>query len=459
LVNGTNVLCIQAFNVNLTNDDFRIDVELVASELRPFPLAANQRGTVTCLETPSITYDAYLPPAYSSDGNPLPILYTMNPNGGGMVGDFQAVCSRLNIIVIGVMGSCNCATWDIALRDFYAVSRDVRQRVLYDPTAEFAGGFSGGGESAYIFSRFRAPHVAGVFGMAGWLGRTLDYYSTDRVQTNLLVARATGTTDTAGNYYVLPDSNYLASAGAVIQDWYFSGGHQVAPDLVKSNGLYWLLSRRIPAGPTDRSDSVARAIDWRSRLATGQRQSVLRDCVSVLLNKPRTWDAYQAQLVLDRLTTDYTNFRSIDVTDLTQGDLASDLFYYYGRGAAMAGDLSRYRSSLKALTGVAGVSGDRAGDLRALLLQFGYPAPVLRWSTDQMPRQMNLSIIKDTPGLDYLLQFRTNLTEGVWQDVPVSTVENGIIWFSELDLQPESESGFYRMRVTPSAGSSPPWPL
>src|SRR5690242_1230692 len=61
LVNGTNVICIQAFNLNLTNDDFRIDVELTTSDLRPFPLAANQRGTVTCLETPAISYDVYLP--------------------------------------------------------------------------------------------------------------------------------------------------------------------------------------------------------------------------------------------------------------------------------------------------------------------------------------------------------------------------------------------------------------
>jgi len=295
--------------------------------------------------------------------------------------------------------------------------------------------------------------------MAGWLGRTQDYYGTDRVQTNLSVARATGSTDTGGNYYLVPDSNYLASAGAVIQDWFFSGGHSVAPDSVKSNCLYWLLSQRIPAGPTDRSNSVARAADWHWRLASGQRESVLRECVSVLMNKPRTWDAYQAQLIMDRLATNYTSFRSIDVTDLAQGDFASDLFFYYGRSAAIAGDLSRYRSCLKALTGVAGVSGDHAGDLRALLLQFGYPAPVLRRSAGQMFGQMNLWIIKDTPGLDYFLELRTNFGQSVWGDAPEPTVESNTIWSSELHLQPETESGFYRMRVTPSAGLSPPWPL
>ena len=459
LVNGTNVLCVHAFNVSLTNDDFRIDVELVTSDLMlPFPLAANQRGMVTCLETPTITYDVYLPPAYSIDGNPLPVVYTLNPNGGGMVSDFQAVCSRLNMIVIGVTAPCNCTPWETHLRDFHTVSRDVRQRLLFDPTAEFASGFSGGGEGAFVFSRFRASHVAGVFGMAGWLGRSLGYYSTDRVQTNLLVARATGTTDTAANFYVLRDSNYLAAAGAVIQDWYFSGGHMVAPDSVKSNCLYWLVSQRIPAAPADRSNAMARAGDWRSRLASGQTESVLRECVSVLMNRPRTWDGYQAQLIMDRLSTNYTSFRSIDVTDLAQGDFASDLFYYYGRSAAVAGDLSRYRSCLKALTGVTGANGDRAGDIRSLLLQFGYPAPLLRWSVDRSLGQINLGMIKDTPGLDYFLQFQTNLEQSVWQDAPVPTVENNTSWSSELPLRTEAESEFYRMRATPSTGSSPPWP-
>jgi hypothetical protein len=456
LVNGTNVLCVQAFNVNLTNDDFRIDVELSSSDLQPFPLTANQRGLVTCLERTNITYDVYLPPAYSIDGAPLPIIYTMNPDGGGMVGQFQSVCSALNIIAIGIIGPRNGAGWDVHLREFYAVSRDVRQRVLFDPTAEFAGGFSGGGQSAFVFSRFRAQHVAGVFGMAGWLGRTLNYYSTDRVQTNLLVARTTGTTDTAANYYILRDSNYLASFSTVIQDWYFQGGHQIAPDSLKFDCLAWLVSRRIPADATDRGASVARANDWRARLVNGEREAVLRECASVLMTRPRTWDAYQAQLIIDRLATQETSFRAIDVVDLAQGDFASDLFYYYGRSAAIAGDLPRYRSCLKALSGVTGANGDRSGDIRALLLQFGYPAPVLRWSANQASGRINLGLIKDTPGLDYVLQARANLGEGTWQDLVVPAVENNTTWSSEADLKSENE--FYQIRVTPSAGSSPPWP-
>src|ERR1035437_3904354 len=56
--------------------------------LLPFPLLAGQRGYVSCLErtmTNSVVYDVYLPPAYSTNGPALPIVYTFNPGGGGMV--------------------------------------------------------------------------------------------------------------------------------------------------------------------------------------------------------------------------------------------------------------------------------------------------------------------------------------------------------------------------------------
>ena len=458
LVNGTNVICVQAFNANRTNEDFRVDVELAGSDLPLFPLAANQRGTVTCLETANIMYDVYLPPAYSPHGEPLPILYTMNPDGGGMVGHFQSVCASLNIIAIGVMGSRNGAGWDVHLREFFAVSRDVRQRLLFDPTAEFASGFSGGGTSAYVFSRFRSQHVAGIFGMAGWLGRTLNtYYSTDRVQTNLLVARATGTSDTAGMYYVPLDSNYLASAGVVIQDWFFSGGHQVPSDSIKFECLSWLLSRRTPAAPADRANAAAQAVDWRARLLAGDRRSVLQESATVLMTKPRTWDAYQAQLILDRLTADDSSIRSMDYTVLPADVFASDQFYYYGRGAALAGDLARYRSCLKVLSWI-GVDGDRTGDMQALLQQFGYPAPVFQWSADPANGQLSLRLLWAAPRLDGVLQTRTNLATAAWQDLRVPFGGNDLMWTWELPLSPEASSVFFRMNTTPRIGYSPPWP-
>src|SRR5260221_2781998 len=123
------------------------------ADLKPFPFHANQRGTVACLENPSISYDIYLPPAYSTNGTPLPIIYTFNPNGGGMVTDFQTVCASLNIITVGIISSKNNTPWDLALRDFYSVPRDIRQRVLFDPSAVFAEGVCSGGANSHMFHR------------------------------------------------------------------------------------------------------------------------------------------------------------------------------------------------------------------------------------------------------------------------------------------------------------------
>jgi hypothetical protein len=464
-----------------------------SADLLPFPLSANQRGFVYCLEKPTLRYDVYLPPAYSTNDPALPIIYSFNPSGGGMVTDFVQACRQLSIISVGIMGSANNAGWDVLMRESAAVTRDIRQRVRFDPTAEFAVGFSGGGEVAYMFSRFRAQHVAGVLEMAGWLGRgnlgaSVHYYSTDRVQTNLLVARTTGNTDTAALFYNPFDSNYLAYCGAVVHDEYFAGGHQVPPFTLRTNCLAWLVNQRIPAGPNDPSNAWAQGADWRARIAAGQKEVVLRECVSALMNHPRSWMALEAQLVLDDLMLDYDSFRQLEVNDLAQGDFASDLFYHLARGAGDGSDWPRYRSALKALTGIlttntiisdivitgitvtvgipttngsiviTGMNEDRAGDLRDLLLKYSYPAPVLRCSVLADLGQMNLWFSKDTPGLDYFLQGGTNLITPSWQELALSAPVTNAIWTTNLDIPPDSVSGFHRLRTTPAAGASPPWP-
>ena len=433
--------------------------------LKPFPLTAGQSGTVTCLENPAISYTVYLPLAYTTNGRPLPILYTLNSGGGGLVSSFQTVCSALHMIVIGVMSSANGATLDLVLRDFYAVPRDVQQRVRFDPSAEFVAGFSGGGENAYIFSRFRAQHVAGIFAMSGWMGcvygpqGTVVYYTTSQMQTNLLVARTTGTFDdyTQTNW-LAPDGSFLVSCGAQVKDWTFIAGHSIPPDSLKTTCLTWLLTNRIPAGATDETNSLAQADNWRSRAAAGQTEAVLRECVSTLMNRPRTWFALEAQLVMDDLMTNYNSFRSLNVTNLAQGDFASDLFFYSAFGAATNGDWQRYECDLKALTGVTGTSGDRAGDIGYLLNTFGYPAPLLQMSAGNPSGQANVWLQKDVPGLDYALQSRTDLANAVWQDMAPGTVDTNTIWSATFSFNPGSASGFYRVGTMLSAGSSPPWP-
>ena len=467
-----------------------------------FPVSAGQRGTVTCLEHPYYTYDIYLPPAYSNAA-PLPIFYTMYASGGGMVSTFTNACSNLNVIVVGITGSKNGMPWDNVLREIYAVTLDVRHRVRYDPTAEFAGGESGGGECAYMFSRMRAQHVAGLFEMAGWLARynmgsTIQYYGIDRVQTNLLVVRTTGTNtsnpDTGSIFYNPFDSNYLAHCGAVIQDFYFDGGHGTPPESLKIPCLSWLLDHRTPSGPDDESNALAQAADWQSRIVAGQEEAVVHECVSNLMNFPRTWYALEAELTLDELMTNFTVFRTLDVSNLAQGDFAYDMFYYYARGAATNADWTRHDSCLKALTGInitndyngtitisnitetvafpttngmifiTTTNGDRAGDIYSLITNFNprvismrYPRPILH-ALSAPSNQVNLWIVKDLPGLDYTVQLRTNIYGGAYRPVTVTAVETNTTWSATYDLASAPDHGFFRIRTVPSPAVSPPWP-
>jgi hypothetical protein len=382
-----------------------------------------------------------------------------------MVSTFQSVCSTLNIIAVGITGPADGSTWDSVLRQFFAVSRDIRLRVLYDPTAEFVGGFSGGAEDSYVYSRFRAQHVAGVLSIGGWLGRvntsktTVPYYSTDRVQTNLLVARITGASDTATLFYQPFDSNYLASCGAVVKDWSIAGGHSSSvPSATQTAVFTWLLNQRLPAGVDDRALAQNAASNWQARVIAGQSQSVLFECVSNLMNFPRGWYAYQAQLMLDQLATNAAVFRSLAVSNLAGGDFASDLFYYYARGAATNSDWARYHSALKALTGVTGASGDRAGDVYTLLKQSRYPTPILNTAVDAGSGQISLWISEDTPGLAYTPLWRTNLVNDVWQNAAASVQDANTIWTASLPFDPSTTAGFFQVGTAQVPGASPPWP-
>lgn len=506
-ISGANSATLTLSNLKLTNAGaYSVVIEGCSNNITssnailtvltsPFPLSAGQRGTVTCLENPAITYDVFLPPGYSTNGPPLPILYTFAPNGGGMVSSFLTAAGSMNIILVGLTGSQNSWPWNPVLKEMYAVARDVRRRVLFDPTAEFASGLSGGGENTYIFSRMWSQHVAGVLPMGGWLGNINFYFSTDRVQTNLLVARTTGTSDTATLFYNPIDSNYLASCGAVVQDWIFPGGHETAPVNVQEAALQWLLTNRIPAGVSDRSNSEVLEANWRSRMAAGDNQSVLCECISNLMSLPRSWFALRAQFVLDDLMTNYASFQSIDVSNIypastafitnrlcftngttydytrgqtinnfvgvnywSQSDFAYDVFYYLAHGAATNHDTQRYDCALKTLTGIPGVNGDRDGDLNYVLNKFKYPGPEIQISPDSTGTQMNIFLLKNVPTLSYSVRSRTGLMTGVWQNLSLSAAETDTGWSAETPFNPQARSAFFQMVTTPLSGVSPPWP-
>jgi len=360
---------------------------------------------------------------------------------------------------VGITGSKNDVPWDVVYKEYFAVTRDVRQRVLFDPTAEFLAGFSGGGEASYLCSRARPQHTAGVFAMGGWLGRTSGYYSTDRVQTNLLVARASGNTDTGALYYLGPDSNYLATCNVLLRDWIFSGGHAIPPDSTKTECLNWLAGNRAPARPNDRANAQALANDWQYRAAAGDNQAVLQECVQTLMTQPRTWAALRAQLALDTLTANFDSlFRNLSMQGLASGDHALDMFYFQARAAKLNNDIQRYRSYMKALTGVSDTLGDHDGDIRTLLVSAGFPAPILRIERSTDDSGYMLSVDKDARGLSYSAQTRTNLA-GAWENISLPVAQTDTLWSASVSNVAGLDSRFFRLAAAPAdALPSPPEP-
>jgi hypothetical protein len=151
-----------------------------------------------------------------------------------------------------------------------------------------------------------------------------------------------------------------------------------------------------------------------------------------------------------------TNF--VGVNYWSQSDFAHDLFYYYAHGAATNGDQARYYSALKVLTGITGVNGDRAGDLKYVLNKFKYRGPQIQGSSDPAGAQMNLYVSKNVPRLSYSVQSMTNLISNAWQNLAPSTVEFDTAWSAEIPFSFQPDSIFFRLVTTPLSGTSPPWP-
>jgi hypothetical protein len=285
--------------------------------------------------------------------------------------------------------------------------------------------------------------------MSGWLGKQTNAYdSSDRVRTNLLVARTMGDGDYAGNYFMAPDAAVLRSYGAVVRDWYFTGGHEVGPESVRSNALYWLLTQRVTAGSNDRSNATAQAAAWRTRLATGEMGPVLRECMSSVLNRPRTWESFYADMVVDEIQADSAKFRKLDVSGFAGGDFALDYFYYRVYLAGVYRDYEIYYSSLKALTGITNSCMDLAIYIPWALSTYGTPVPVITGAFNAGNGQVDFRYAQDSIALNYYVERRSNVATGAWSSVPsVQTNLGHGIWSAVTPIGPTSPS-FFRMKAS-----------
>ena len=342
-----------------------------------YPVAPGTLEQVACTRYPSIIYDIYLPTAYGQ-GTDLPILITQSPSGGGMAPDFKSAGEALSCIIIGNRLSKNGLSRAQYDAYSYPMMLDIQERVDFDPTAMYAGGFSGGAWESFEVTQERRQHMAGVLSMGGWMGD--QYNSHDRYLSGLLVARVTGDSDFGALSQAYQDLFYLNDYGAIVRDWSFVGGHAIGPASVRQDALEWLITNRVYAVEGDADNAEAQAAQWRAELESGNNDgAVFCSCVQVLLDHPRSYLAFEAENIIDSLMADYGTFQFLDLSTMPGGDLVSDYFTYKAHWCHVD-ERNRYYSGVRAFRSIPFSIGDRIDYVNSLVND--YPAPLASITVD-----------------------------------------------------------------------------
>lgn len=321
-----------------------------------FPVKPGEHTKVTPIDCKNVMYDIYLPTKYDPKREEgYPVLYTFNPGGGGMVGDFQAAAERYDMIVVGNIGSRNVGGYEERIAGHYAITKDLIKRVRIDPAAQFAAGFSGGAWASYEFCQFNAPLMTGVLAMGGWLGMDATKH---HFLPKLAVARVCGDNDKGSLGYIQRDGDYLRkNYGATVKDWSFKGGHGIPPDDMKPEMLCWLLQNRrktdlkVPRSNNSKDFSLNA-----KKLADTQNwNALLQLCMSTMFSQPRTWDAFNAEKTFFELISDPIRSAGIGPQKIagSQKDNNVQLRFleYMLQGAGYAGDIDAFTSLFRLIEG------------------------------------------------------------------------------------------------------------
>ncbi len=310
----------------------------------PLNIEPGEQGKVQCVDAAKYQYDLYLPSSYGK-GKLLPIIYTSSPGGGGMVNAYKAMGEELQVIVVGELAYRNNRSISDIIGSVFAMLRDVRQRIEFDPTAQFTAGMSGGAWQSYSVARWNSTSICGVMAMGGWLG--MQYEPWFRHGTGLLVARGAGVDDKGSNRMSKRDSTFLSRFNATVKDWSFPGGHVDAPTPVKVEMLQWLLDERTSQDDVAQKSAEAQWAEWNTKCEQGNDGTVFVECVEAVLEHPRTWIAYEAKKIIDRQLQDYSKFQGLSLDGLPTGQYAEDYFGFIAYGSGMAGDADTFHSALK----------------------------------------------------------------------------------------------------------------
>ncbi|EDM26085.1 phosphoglycerate kinase [Lentisphaera araneosa HTCC2155] len=315
-----------------------------------FPLEPDQRMKVKCLNYPEFQYDVYLPPQYKHDGSVLlPIMYTFSPGGGGMVGHFKKMAQEKGIILIGNLESKNNQSYDLIKNSWYAIQRDIKSRIHFEPGRQFAAGMSGGAATTYVFARRFYSQISGAIPMGGWLGFNTN--PNDHWQlSGYKVVRTCGNNDKGAKSYIKRDKDILATHNIEIKDLSFNGGHSPAPYPVQINAIDWLLEKRPLA--KDQQAAEKFYLQSASLIHSKLAGTVLVDSLSIMRNQPYTWTSFRARKLYEEVLytygTEISKFKN-NLSNISMDRLTIDTFGEDMYGAALVGDHQTFWACLTIL--------------------------------------------------------------------------------------------------------------
>jgi pimeloyl-ACP methyl ester carboxylesterase len=311
---------------------------LGAGESVPEP---GKQTMLRCREFPQYSYHVLLPDGYDA-AKPCPILYTLNPGGGGMVAQHQSVGQVQPSIIVGITGSRNGRPERECGGEIYAVMLDTLDRFNVDPAAQYVGGFSGGAVVAYILARQYKERISGVIASGGWLQNMYDPWFI--YPRGLLVARVCGVRDTGANGFAKKDLSRLVQAGCRVRDWSQEGGHAVgSPENIRDVMRWFVLEK-----PCDVTSGSARERSNRWA-ANPYSEAVIGEVLDVIKTSPHTRLGQLALIHLYAAMKEEGRFCKVAIPGSAAGPELSGFFGYAAYGAALANDGPRFRSAAYAL--------------------------------------------------------------------------------------------------------------
>jgi pimeloyl-ACP methyl ester carboxylesterase len=371
-----------------------------AAESAPEP---GKETTLRCREFPQYSYRVLLPEGYDAS-KPYPILYTLNPGGGGMVAQHQSVSQVQPSIIVGITGSKNNKPERECGGEIYAVMLDTLDRFNVDPAAQYVGGFSGGAVVAYILARQYKERISGVIASGGWLQNMYDPWFT--YPRGLLVARVCGVHDNGAIQFAKQDLPHLEKAGCKVRDFSQDGGHEVArPEKIRDVMRWFVIEKAcdVTSGSArERSDRWA---------GNPYSEAVIGEVMDVVKTSPHTRLGQLALIHLYAAMKEDARFCRVDIPGTAAGPELSGFFGYTAYGASLANDRPRFRSAAYALDKVCPEKNSRWRGIIGALYLFG-PGDTVVDPVAGMAFVEGSATVMDTPLFNQLVYAAALLKNG-----------------------------------------------